>query len=253
MAINLDAIKSRLNSLKNANNRTSNIWKPEPGEHQIRIVPYIHDKDNPFLELYFHYNLGKRSILSPVSFGRPDPIVDFAEKLKQTGDKSDWVMGRKLEPKMRVYVPVIVRGQEREGVKFWGFGKQLYQELLGFFADPDYGDLSDPKTGRDIVVTVKSPEETGRDYAETSIRIKPKETIVTDNQEVLDKIKQQSKITELYPEPTYDDLKAQLQTWLGKSDDVEPTEDLVYTQETTSENISKKSDVDVDKAFEDLF
>lgn len=106
-------------------------------------------------------------------------------------------MGRKLEPKMRVYVPVIVRGQEREGVKFWGFGKQLYQELLGFFAI-DYGDLSDPKTGRDIVVTVKSPEETGRDYAETSIRIKPKETIVTDNQEVLDKIKQQSKITELY-------------------------------------------------------
>lgn len=253
MAINLDAIKSRLNSLKNANNRTSNIWKPEPGEHQIRIVPYIHDKDNPFLELYFHYNLGKRSILSPVSFGRPDPIVDFAEKLKQTGDKSDWVMGRKLEPKMRVYVPVIVRGQEKEGVKFWGFGKQLYQELLGFFADPDYGDLSDPKTGRDIVVTVKSPEETGRDYAETSIRIKPKETIVTDNQEVLDKIKDQSKITELYPEPTYDDLKAQLQTWLGKSDDVEPAEDLVYTQETTSETASKKSDVDVDKAFEDLF
>jgi hypothetical protein len=253
MAINLDAIKSRLNSLKNANNRTSNIWKPEPGEHQIRIVPYIYNKDNPFLELYFHYNLGKRSILSPVSFGRPDPIVDFAEKLKQTGDKSDWVMGRKLEPKMRVYVPVIVRGQEKEGVKFWGFGKQLYQELLGFFADPDYGDLSDPKTGRDIVVTVKSPEETGRDYTETSIRIKPKETVVTDNQEVLDKIKEQSKITELYPEPTYDDLKAQLQTWLGKSDDVETTEDLVYTQETSAEPPSKKVDVDIDKAFEDLF
>ena len=253
MAINLDAIKSRLNSLKNANNRTSNIWKPEPGEHQIRIVPYIHDKDNLFLELYFHYNLGKRSILSPVSFGRPDPIVEFAEKLKQTGDKNDWVMGRKLEPKMRVYVPVIVRGQEKEGVKFWGFGKQLYQELLGFFADSDYGDLSDPKTGRDIVVTVKSPEETGRDYTETSIRIKPKETVVTDSQDILDKIKEQSKITELYPETTYDDLKSQLQTWLGKSDDAEPTEDLVYTQETSAQPASKKVDVDIDKAFEDLF
>ncbi|MFN9952609.1 MAG: hypothetical protein ACK55I_05860, partial [bacterium] len=112
MAINLDAIKNRLNNLKNANNSTSNIWKPEPGEHQIRIVPYVHNRENPFIELYFHYNLVKKSVVSPQSFGRPDPIVEFAEKLKQTGSKEDWLMGRKLEPKMRTYVPVIVRGQE---------------------------------------------------------------------------------------------------------------------------------------------
>ena len=84
MAINLDAIKNRLSSLKNTNNRVSNIWKPEPGEHQIRIVPYVHNLENPFIDLYFHYNIGKRSILSPVTYGRPDPILEFAEKLKQT-------------------------------------------------------------------------------------------------------------------------------------------------------------------------
>ena len=54
MSINLDAIKNRLNTLKNANNRTSHIWKPEPGQHQIRMVPYVHNRENPFLELYFH-------------------------------------------------------------------------------------------------------------------------------------------------------------------------------------------------------
>ena len=253
MAINLDAIKSRLNSLKNTNNRTSNIWKPEPGEHQIRIVPYVHNRDNPFLELYFHYNLGKRSILSPVSFGRPDPIVDFAEKLKQTGDKSDWVMGRKLEPKMRVYVPVIIRGQENEGVKFWGLGKQLYQELRAFFADPDYGDLSDVKTGRDIVVTVKSPEETGRDYTETTIRIKPKETVVSEDQSVLDKIKLQPQITELYPESSYDDLKIQLQTWMGSSSQEEPSKDVNYKQEKSDTTKTTTSAEDAGVTFDDLF
>ena len=40
-----------------------------------------------------------------------------------------------MEPKMRTYVPVLVRGKESEGVKFWGFGKLVYQELLG----DDYG------------------------------------------------------------------------------------------------------------------
>ncbi|MAP03164.1 MAG: hypothetical protein CMF85_05080 [Candidatus Marinimicrobia bacterium] len=54
-------------------------------------------------------------------------------------------MGRSLMPKMRTFVPVIVRGEEAEGVKFWGFGKEVYQELLGVIADPDYGDITDPE------------------------------------------------------------------------------------------------------------
>ncbi len=46
-------------------------------------------------------------MLSPITFGNADPIVEFAEKLKKTGDKDEWLMGRKIEPKMRTYVPVI--------------------------------------------------------------------------------------------------------------------------------------------------
>jgi len=257
MAINLDAIKNRLNTLKNSNNRTSHVWRPEPGEHQIRIVPYLHKAENaPFIELYFHYKLSKRSVLSPISFGRPDPIVNFAEKMKQTGDKNDWVMGRKLEPKMRTYVPVIVRGSENEGVKFWGFGKQLYEELLGYFADEDYGDLSDVNTGRDIVVTVKSPEETGRDYAETTIRIKPNPSAVSSNPDIVEKIKHHPNITELYPEPSYDELKTYLQTYLGQSDDAE---DLQYTSKKDSNNSEEEKQTpptstdDVGATFDDLF
>lgn len=246
MAINLDAIRNRLSTLKNANNRTSHIWKPEPGEHQIRMVPYAHNKENPFLELYFHYNLGKKSTLSPQSFGRPDPVVEFAEKLKQTGDKNDWIMGRKLEPKMRTYVPVIIRGQEKEGVKFWGFGKILYEELMSFMADPDYGDISDVKTGRDIVITVKSAEETGKNFAETTIRIKPKETVVTEDPIVIDKIKDQPQITELFPEPTYEELETMLKTWIGASDSAEKES----TEEVRSSSLDPKK---VSDTFDDLF
>jgi histidinol-phosphate/aromatic aminotransferase/cobyric acid decarboxylase-like protein len=81
------------------------------------------------------------------------------------------------------------------------------------------------QTGRDIVVTVKSPEETGRDYAETSIRIKPNTCPVSANPDTVEKIKQHPNITELYPEPSYDELKIHLQTYLGQSDD---TEELSY-------------------------
>jgi hypothetical protein len=251
MALDISKLKSRLSSLTNQGNKTNLIWKPKPGKQVVRIVPYKYQTDNPFIELKFHYNINNKTYLSPDSFNRPDPIVEFAEKLKQTGDKEDWVMGRKLEPKMRVYAPVIIRGQENEGVKFWGFGKQVYEELLAFFVDPDYGDLSDPKSGRDIVVTVKSPEEAGKTYAETTIRVKPKETPITESQDVLEKIKTQPQITELFPEPSYDDLKIQLQTWMGTSSQEEPAADLNYKQEKSEKPTSSADDIGV--TFDDLF
>ena len=250
MAINLDAIRNRLNGLKNSSNRTSNIWKPEPGEHQIRIVPYTHNRENPFIELHFHYNLGKKSMLSPSSFGRPDPVLEFAKKLQQAGDKESWVAGKKMEPKMRTYVPVIIRGQENEGVKFWGFGKQIYQELLSFIADPDYGDITDLHEGRDIVVTVKSAEEAGKSYAETTIRIKPKQTPATENDAVIEKINNQPDITELYPEPTYEELKSQLLTWMGNAEEQSQEVEYKKPAETPKQSVTK---ADVEDAFDDLF
>ena len=57
--------------------------------------------------------------------------LEFSEKLKSTGNSDDWKLSKKLEPKMRVYVPVIVRVEEVEGVKFLGLGKLVYAELLG--------------------------------------------------------------------------------------------------------------------------
>ena len=148
--MDLNAIKNRLNQLQTTNNRTSNLWKPSPGSQVLRIVPYKFNKDNPFIELYFHYDLGGKNYLSPISFGRPDPIEEFAQKLKSTGSKDDYRLGRKIEAKMRTYAPVVVRGEENQGVKFWGFGKTVYQELLSIIADPDYGDITDSVNGRDV-------------------------------------------------------------------------------------------------------
>ena len=117
MAIDLEAIKRKLNQLQTTGARQNNLWKPEPGKQVVRIVPYQHDRSNPFRELYFHYDLGKRNYLSPVTHGKADPVVEFCEKLKASGNSDEWKLGKKMEPKMRTYVPVLVRGKESEGVK----------------------------------------------------------------------------------------------------------------------------------------
>ena len=248
--MDLNAIKKRLNQLQTTNNRTSSLWKPQPGKTQIRVVPYEFNKDNPFIELFFHYNLNNRSYLSPISFGRPDPIEEFAQKLKGSGNKEDYQLSKKLEAKMRTFAPVIVRGEENEGVRFWGFGKTVYQELLSIIADPDYGDITDPVNGRDVVVEFISAEETGASYPTTKIRVKPNQTPVSDDPTILEKVKSSQKdIRDIYQEQSYEDLTNVLNEWLNPSEDSSSDE----TTETQSQSFEQNKAKDTSEAFDELF
>ena len=249
--MDLNAIRKRLGQLQTTNNRTSSLWKPQPGKTQIRIVPYAFNKDNPFIELFFHYNLNNRSYLSPISFGRPDPIEEFAQKLKASGNKEDYQLSKKLEAKMRTFAPVIVRGEESQGVKFWGFGKTVYQELLSIIADPDYGDISDPVNGRDVSVEFISAEESGASFPKTNIRVKPNQTPISDEPAVLEKVKTSQKdITEIYQEQSYDDLTNVLNEWLNPNED--STEEVKQESVSTSDLGTSKVK-DTSEAFDELF
>ena len=259
--MDINAIKSKLATLQSTTNTKDNFWKPEPGTQVVRIVPYKHNKDNPFIELFFHYNLGNnKTYLSPMSFGRPDPVAEFADKLKSTGNKDEWIQGKRLEPKMRTFAPVIVRGKESEGVKFWGFGKTVYQELLGVIADPDYGDITDATNGRDIGIERQTPAEAGNQYGKTTVRVKPNQTTITDDASLLESImNNQSDLVELYTEPTYDDLKEALSNYLNpNSDDTKTTTSNGVTASTTpTKNVATATDTketaDVADAFDELF
>ena len=249
--MDLNAIKNRLSQLQTATNRTSNLWKPQPGNQIVRIVPYKFNKDNPFIELYFHYDLGGKNYLSPISFGRPDPIEEFAQKLKGTGSKDDYRLGKKVEAKMRTYAPVVVRGEENQGVKFWGFGKTVYQELLSIIADPDYGDITDAVSGRDVAVVFKTAEETGKSFPSTSIRVKPNQTPITEDASLLETLTENQKnITEIYQEQSYEDLTQALNDYLngGSTTEEETQEEKTAVADASTYDSQKTSD-----AFDDLF
>jgi len=256
--MDLDAIKSKLNQLQSTTSTSNNFWKPEPGTQIVRVVPYKYNKDNPFIELYFHYNLGNKTYMSPVSFGRPDPVQEFADKLKSTGDKDEWIQGKRLEPKMRTFVPVVVRGREDEGVKFWGFGKTVYQELLSVIADPDYGDITDPINGRDIGIERQTPAEAGNQYGKTTVRVKPNQTPITENKALLKSVfEDQVDLTEIYTEPSYDELKEALATYLNPTEeDTTETSNGVTATTAPTTNVGQPKAAkteNVEDAFDQLF
>ena len=249
--MDINAIKSRLNTLQSTSSTANSFWKPPAGKTQIRITPYVENKDNPFVELFFHYSLvPNKTVLSPLSFGRPDPVQQFADKLKSTGDKDEWIQGKRIEPKMRTFVPVIARGEESEGVKWWGFGKTVYQELLSIIADPDYGDISDAMTGRDIVVERQTAAEAGNQYGKTTIRVKPNQTALVEDMDLSKKLLTvQPNIVELYTEPDFETLKGHLSTFLNPDGGTEET----ATEKKEPEMVTSQASSNVEDDFDKLF
>jgi hypothetical protein len=233
MPLNLDKIKARLASFENKGKKNENskvkefIWKPTSGKQVIRIVPYQYQPDDPFIQMKFHYDFNGKNYLSPSTYNNPDPIVELADRLKK--DKDTWKMGRALEPKLRTYVPIIVRGEEEKGVKFWGFGVTIYKQIMTAMAEPDYGDITDLNNGYDIQVEFKSADqvqkvnEDGKKFPETSIFIKPKQRPVIDPtnpkaKEIMNLITtKQPNISEVYPVSTYEELAAALEEYIAKA------------------------------------
>jgi hypothetical protein len=256
--INIEAIKSRLASFNNKGNSNSKVkefvWKPEEGKQNIRIVPYQFQPDNPFIELKFHYDFEKKTYLSPASFNKADPIVELSDRLKHAGDKDSWRIGRDLEPKMRTFVPIIVRGKEAEGVKFWGFGVQVYKQLMAAMSEPDYGDITDLMNGYDIKVeftknTGKKSQDGKQAFPETTIMVLPKQKPVIDPtmsnaKGVLELITtKQPNILEVYTVATYEELATALEAHLKKN-----SKGQAAAAAEDDDNVRVPTDAEIEKA-----
>jgi len=266
--MDISVIKSRLSALQNPRggqkkDLTQTIWRPAVGKHSVRIVPSAFNKSNPFKEVYMHYGINNRTMMSLSNFNEKDPIVEFAQGLRKSSEKDNWQLAKKLEPKMRVFAPVIVRGEEDKGVRLWEFGKQVYMDLLSIAEDEDVGDYTDPIQGRDITVETQGKETTGLMYNTSTVRVRTKSTPLSED---ADKVKQW---LENQPDPltqfkrySYDEMKEALLKHLNpeeeikeQADQVEAKSDLPWEKQAEPKagytlNTSKAS---TDSAIDDLF
>ena len=155
------------------------FWRPSDGEQTIRIVPTA-DGD-PFKEYWFHYNLGNNAgFLSPKrNYGESDPLNDFIQSLYNENTEESIKMAKSLSARQRFFAPVIVRGEEDKGVRVWGFGKQVYEQLLNLVLNPEYGDITDVKEGTDL--NLKYGKPAGASFPVTTLTPSRKASTVCPN------------------------------------------------------------------------
>jgi len=225
--MDLNVIKQRLEKMNKQSSNSGGggknlFWKPSVGKQVVRVVPNKYNKDFPFTEMLFYYGIGQRVMASPQNWGEKDPIQEFTKQLRQSGDKENWRLAKKLDAKTRIFAPVVVRGMESEGVKLWQFGKEVYQEFLNMAADEEIGDYTDIAQGRDIKLTTVGPEVTGTPYNKTSIGPSLKTSPISNDETVvrgiLDNQPDPMKVFKRY---TFDEVKAALQEWLAPEEESE--------------------------------
>ena len=253
--MNLDIIKQKLDSLnKQSSNsqggeRKQLFWKPSVGKQVIRVVPSKFNKEFPFTEMKFYYGIGKKVMASPTNWGETDPIVEYVKLLRDSSDRDNWRLAKKLEAKTRTFAPVVIRGEEAEGVKLWQFGKEVYDAFLNMAYDEEIGDYTDIVNGRDIKLTTVGPESTGTPYNKTTIGPSLKTTSLSDNQDtVAELLDNQVDPMKIFKPLSYDEMKNALQEWLtpeGESEGSISSEPAVgfddEKKEETKSNYSLKT------------
>lgn len=220
MAIDVAAIRKKLGQLSGQNSKKNVMWRPEEGsETTVRLLAYPNNDGQPFKEMMFYYNIGSNpGLLSPYQFDKPDPIQELITKLRDEGSKESYELAKKLYPKMRCYAPVVVRGEEEKGVRLWAFGKSIYQTLLNYMLDEDYGDITDPHEGRDVrIICTKNP---GQMWATTEVRPRGKDSPLSEDssksKQWLDTIPD---VNDLFELKSYEELEKIVNNWLNDDED----------------------------------
>ena len=249
MGIDYDKIKQRLTNLQNKGKGGDSVfWRPQEGENVVRIVPTA-DGD-PFKDFWFHYNIGEAPpFLSPnKNFGETDAISTFVRQLFDEGTEDSIKMAKHLLPRQRFFAPVMVRGEEHLGGRVWGFGKMAYEKLLALVLNPEYGDITDPEEGTDLVVNYGKPA--GAQVPQTSITPRRRSSPLCEDgpekcRELLESIPD---FSNLFERKSVEDVEKILDAYLSGDESAEARS----TESTKYDNKSTGETSDVETAFKDL-
>lgn len=223
--MDLSLVKSKLEALQNkgkssnasVEERTKVMFKPKLGKQTIRIIPLKSNKDFPFQEMKYHYDIGVKVMPALSNWGEKDPIEEFAKELRKEAKygSEEYKLAGKLSPRTRYYLMVVERGSEDEGTKLWEFGKEMFSELLSICSDDDYGDITDVISGWDLKLETVGPEVTGTKYSKTSVRVTPKQSKLTDDKDLLKRLlNEQPDVKTLYNKYSYEKMKENLGKFL---------------------------------------
>ncbi len=201
MSLNTERLKKQqLETAKSAGGGDS--WKPSEGKNLVRLFPFSHKvtKEDVENNRYEKVQLGKsfdelaRAVtrhFNVSSSGIPvisnDAIMDRWRKLNKSKSKEDQAVAKKISPATGYFINMVDTNDVAKGMLTWACPKSVFNKILTYINDPDYGEEILGIKGRDIVVVYESAKE-GSDKYQIMLRKEGKSEELPDDldSEVLD-------------------------------------------------------------------
>jgi len=150
-----------LEGLKKKKNSTD-FMQFDDGKTIIRVAPGHPNMEGFFVAIPHHQKRGAKKseyvkvICRNLNGEASDcEICPTLEELRESEDKADKKLYKEQMPTDRYFFSAFKReeGDGEEKLQTVECGSMLLEEILNILVDPDYEDLLDPLTGRDITVT----------------------------------------------------------------------------------------------------
>lgn len=216
--------KSNLGALKEAwDNRARKgnfkFWKPiKFGRYTVRFLPPS-DPDGLFFYETAQHRIGDNYFFCPKSEGEDCPICEYYKGLYDDGSDDAVALAREIKPRKQYLYNIVVRdelGQDSDNpleVHTYMSGKTLYEALMDYFFDPDYGDLTDVEEGYDFVI-VKEQGDLGFPNYKKSKPRKNGSPLFEDDDSIEEVLKNIISLRDEVEYKEYDELKESLKKFI---------------------------------------
>lgn len=133
------------------------FWTPKAGKSQIRVLPPWNEEGIFYLETAIHYGFKSeeefRAYPCLKHLKEPFcPACQLVARFKDDKDSDVKKLMQQMKPKGKWFMNIIDRKAESPDVRIFGAGFKVASAIIGYFTDEDYGDITDPEEGRDVVI-----------------------------------------------------------------------------------------------------
>lgn len=245
MAFNKERIRAMMANVGKKGN--PGFWNPpKDGETAtIRMLPYPH-ADDPFVDFWFHFNIGKESILCPKQNGKAKTcsLCDLAAELYNSPNEQDKEISKRIFAKQRYYGIVVDRADPTLTPKYWGFSQTLYLKFLGWLGDPENTereDFLDPEAGLDL--KVKVAQIAGKSFkqadADTVLKFTKLAPTAAKIKEIISQVKPADKVFEFL---SAEQIQSKIDAWMNAGSD--PSAEPEVAKGGKPEQTADEKDID---------
>lgn len=142
------------------NGSRSDFYSLKKGRTVIRVLPSWSEEGLWFREMreyYFRMGDNHLFVTSPLDFGQPDPLDDYGRSVYEKGNEEAVKEAKRFRAKYRYLLNAIVLSDTQDtdmhaGIKIVKVPKTVKMALVDFDTDPEYGDISNPEKGFNMII-----------------------------------------------------------------------------------------------------